>query len=114
MKYTDKQRIIRIIELWDALDSQLLKRGLTGEMILADQYQQWAITTPLYNIGEQVSQLSNELKLTYPDVPWKLILGLRNRLVHDYDGINWNIIVDVLFEDMKPFADRLRKIAEEL
>lgn len=114
MKYTDKQRIIRIIELWDALDSQLLKRGLTGEMILADQYQQWAITTPLYNIGEQVSQLSNELKLTYPDVPWKLISGLRNRLVHDYDGINWNIIVDVLFEDMKPFADRLRKIAEEL
>lgn len=36
--------------------------------------------------------------------------GLRHRLVHDYDGINWSIIVEVLFEDMDPFVSTVEDI----
>ena len=114
MTYTDKQRIQKIIEICESLDKQIKDRNITREQILQDQFQQWAITTPLYNIGEHVSHISEEVKITYSDAPWKLISGLRNRLVHDYDGINWNIIVDVLFEDLMPFAVMLKKIVSEL
>ena len=62
------------------------------------------VTTPLYNIGEQVYQLSNELKQAHTEQPWNMVAGLRHRLVHDYDGINWSIIVEVLFQDMDPFC----------
>ena len=55
---------------------------------------------PLYNIGEQVYKLSPELKSCYPDIPWNLISGLRHRLVHDYEGINWSVIVEVVFDDI--------------
>lgn len=40
--------------------------------------------------------------------------GLRHRLVHDYDGINWSIIVEVVFEDMEPFVEEVRKILFEI
>ena len=42
------------------------------------------------------------------------VSGLRHRLVHDYDGVNWNIIVEVIFEEMEPFVRVVREIQEEL
>lgn len=83
-------------------------------MLLNDEFSQWAVTTPLYNIGEQVYQLSDEFKKRYPKQPWGMVSGLRHRLVHDYDGINWSIIVEVFFEDMEPFVEVVRKILEEM
>ena len=80
MTYTDKQRIQKIIEICESIDKQIKDRNITREQILQDQFQQWAITTPLYNIGEHVSHISEEVKSTYCDAPWKLISGLRNRL----------------------------------
>ena len=43
-------------------------------------------------------------------LPWNMVAGLRHRLVHDYDGINWTIIVEVLFQDMEPFVASVREI----
>lgn len=83
-------------------------------MALEDEYSQWAVTTPLYNIGEQVYQLSSEFKQSYPEQLWNMVTGLRHRLVHDYDGINWSIIVEVVFEDMSPFVQSLREILDNM
>ena len=100
MKKSDKERLKRIVTTWESLSEQMQKRGITSEQLLNDEFSQWAVTTPLYNIGEQVYQLTDELKKRYPEQPWNMVAGLRHRLVHDYDGINWLIIVEVVFEDI--------------
>lgn len=43
-----------------------------------------------------------------------MVAGLRHRLVHDYDGINWSIIVEVLFVDMNPFIEGVKKVLAEM
>ncbi len=111
MKKPDRERIRKILETWDALQAQLDERGITGEQLLRDEFLQWAVTTPLYNIGEQVYLIGAELKARYPDVPWSAVAGLRHRLVHDYEGINWSIIVEVIFDEMPGFIASLREIA---
>lgn len=110
MKKSDKERLKKIISTWDDLSRQMQQRGITPELLLEDEFSQWAVTTPLYNIGEQVYQLSSEFKAAYPEQPWNMVAGLRHRLVHDYDGINWTIIVEVVFTDMEPFVDAVRGI----
>ena len=67
---------------------------------MADEALQWLVTTPLYNIGEQAYCLSDVYKSRHPEISWHMISGLRHRLVHDYDGTNWNVIVDVVFEEI--------------
>lgn len=114
MKKSDEERLKKIVSTWESLDKQLKERCITKEMLLDDEFSQWAVTTPLYNVGEQVYQLSDELKKNYPEQPWNLVARLRHRLVHDYDGINWSIIVDVVFEDMQPFVDAVKRILEEM
>ena len=79
-------------------------------MLLNDEFSQWAVTTPLYNIGEQVYKISNELKKENSEIPWSVVSGLRHRLVHDYDGINWSIIVEVVFDEMDNFIKLIEKL----
>lgn len=88
------------------------RHNITKAILLEDTFLQWAVTTPLYNIGEQVYQLSKEFKQTYPEQPWFAVAGLRHRLVHDYESINWNMIAEVLFNDLPKFAEELEKILE--
>lgn len=114
MRKTDKERLKKIVEVWEKLNKHMQDQNITSERLLKDEFAQWAITTPLYNIGEQVYQLSDELKKRYPEQPWNMVAGLRHRLVHDYEGINWTIIVEVVFEDMDPFVLEIKKILEEI
>ena len=114
MKKTDTERLKKIIALWDALHHEIRERGITEEMLLDDQFSQWAVTTPIYNIGEQVYQLSPDFKKAYPDVPWSVVSGLRHRLVHDYDGINWSLIAEVIFRDMAPFVQQVDQLLSTL
>mgnify|MGYP004442653825 FL=1 len=99
----DKQRLIKILSNWDNLQQEFEKRGITKEDVLNDSFVQWAVTTPLYNIGEHVNNLSKDFVVQYPQIPWSKIAGLRHRLVHNYDGTNWNIIVEVIYEDFPAF-----------
>lgn len=82
-------------------------------MLLNDEFSQWAVTTSLYNIGEQVYKISNELKKENSEIPWSVVSGLRHRLVHDYEGINWTIIVEVVFDEMGEFIDSIEKLINE-
>lgn len=114
MKKTDVERLRKIVTTWENLSTQISLRGLTREVLLTDEFSQWAITTPLYNIGEQVYQLTPELKAKYPQQPWNAVAGLRHRLVHDYDGINWILIVEIVFDDMPTFIQNVRTILEKI
>lgn len=77
---------------------------------MTDAFSQWAVTTPLYNIGEQVYKISDETKKQHPEIIWNVVSGLRHRLVHDYDGINWSIIVEVIFDEMDDFVKSIENI----
>lgn len=110
MKQSDTERIKKIISTWDALQRQLATRSITREQLLTDEFSQWAVTTPLYNIGEQVYKISEETKAQHPEIIWNVVSGLRHRLVHDYDGINWSIIVAVIFDEMDDFVKAVKAI----
>ena len=110
MKISDKERLKKIINTWAALKKQIEERHITRELLLNDEFSQWAVTTPLYNIGEQVYMLSADFKKAHSDIPWSVVSGLRHRLVHDYEGINWSIIVEVIFDEMDDFVNSIEKL----
>ena len=98
--YDIASTLLRIIE----------ERSITAEAIETDIETQWLITTPLYNIGEQANALSEEFLEHHPDVPWIQIAGLRHRLVHDYEGTNWSLISQVVFNDIPMLVQSLLNI----
>lgn len=110
MKLSDKERLKKIVNTWAALQVQMEEHQITRELLLNDEFSQWAVTTPLYNIGEQVYMLSADFKQAHPDILWNVVSGMRHRLVHDYEGVNWSIIVEVVFDEMDVFVKSIQSL----
>ena len=110
MKYSDEQRIQKIYENARKLTDYLSEHEITKDALLNDYALQWLVTTPLYNIGEHAYYLSDEFKAAHPEIEWFMIAGLRHRLVHDYDGTNWNIIAEVVFEELSVLVKQIEEM----
>ena len=113
MRYSDQQRINKIYDYASRLHKYMQDNNVAREALLTDFSLQWLVTTPLYNIGEHAYYLSEEYKLEQGEIPWSMISGLRHRLVHDYDGTNWNMIVEVVFEEIPVLLDQLRELIDK-
>ena len=113
MKYSDIQRVEKINLTAGKLLAYLDDAGITAQMVLEQEPIRWAITTPLYNIGEHAYNLSSEFKEKYPEIPWVKISGLRHRLVHNYDDTNWSLICTILFEVLPEFKKSIENILRQ-
>ena len=110
MNEHDERNLRRIVQFAGELQSMLKARDISPEDIREDTFVQWAVTTPLYNIGEYTSHVSKELKAQHPEIPWSRVSGLRHRLVHDYERTNWEIIIHVIYCDLPDYIAQLHQL----
>ena len=71
----------------------------------------------LYNIqiiGEAVAQLPDDVKNNNPTIPWSLIKGMRNRLIHEYFGTDLPVVWNVIKNDLPIFKSDLQSIHRKL
>ena len=64
-------------------------------------------------IGELVKNISEETMEKYDNIEWVIIKSLRNKIVHDYEGIKLNFIWDIITEDIVKLKVKLEKVLEE-
>jgi uncharacterized protein with HEPN domain len=71
----------------------------------------------IFNLS-QIGELANKLDKVYinehSDIPWFKIKGLRNRIVHDYEGVNLNLIWEIIDVDIKILRKQLMKLIEQI
>jgi len=64
----------------------------------------------LSQIGELASKLENDFVENTGHIPWRKIKGMRNRIVHDYEGVQLNIIWDVLVDFIPELIDNINDL----
>ena len=64
-------------------------------------------------IGEAASRVPEEFRSGYPEVPWRQTVGIRNRLIHGYDSVNFDILWTIIQDDLPPLIEQLHRIAGE-
>ena len=69
-----------------------------------------ALTHLIQNMGEAARKVSPKTQAEHPEIPWKSITGMRHRVVHDYMSINFDIIWDVLHDDLPGLIVQLKKL----
>lgn len=67
----------------------------------------------LSNIGEYVGKLSDEIKTRYSPIPWRQVRGLRNRIAHDYTGIDYEMVFDVICSDLPKLKESFENIIRQ-
>ena len=73
-----------------------LTAGLDGQSFQADLKTQLAVLYELTVLGEAVKRLSLEFRDRHPNVPWRSMAGMRDKLVHDYDQVDAQRIWEVV------------------
>ncbi len=63
-------------------------------------------------MGEAVKNISSDFKRKRKEIDWKNIAGMRDKLIHQYFGVNWNILWDVIKEKLPGLKVQLEKILE--
>ena len=75
--------------------------GQTFESFQSDDMLQEACVFNVLQIGElSHSELSEEFKKAHPEIAWREMYGLRNRIVHDYEGVNIRLVWEIIRDDI--------------
>lgn len=69
-----------------------------------------AVTRKFEIIGEAANRIPKNIQEKYPEIPWSYMIGMRNKIIHDYDGINLMIVFDSAKEDLAKLLPLLEKI----
>ena len=64
----------------------------------------------LSQIGEISSKVDRAFEEEHPEIPWRQIYGLRNRIVHDYEGVNKQLVWEIISDDLPALRGKLEKI----
>jgi len=105
-----KDDTIYLLHIRDAID-RIFTYTTDGESAFKNDLKtQDAVIRNFEIIGEATKKLSDTLKTKHPDIPWRKITGMRDRLIHDYFGVSLNIVWDTIIN----FLPELKKKIEGL
>jgi len=81
---------------------------------LESELIQSAVTRQLQIMIQSTFKLPEELKAQHPEIEWQKLKNFRNRLVHDYDGVELSIIWRVVENNLIPLRDTVQQILDSL
>ena len=89
---------------------QTFIRGLEKEAFLNDHKTQSAVLYQLIVMGEAVKRLSDELRAQHLDIPWSLIAGMRDHLIHGYDIVDWDEVWKTATSDVPDLLSKIEPL----
>ena len=103
--------------LGDMLESALkIKRyveGMDYESFISDEKTVDAVVRNFEIIGEAANRIDPDFKIRNPELEWKRIRGFRNRIIHEYFGIDFEIVWTIIEEDIDTLIDWLEVLVNE-
>ena len=93
-----------------AEEARRFSEGKSREDLTGDRELTLALVKTIEIIGEAANKISLEYRNTNPQIPWRSIIGMRNRLIHAYFDINLDILWQTVADDLPPLIEALSKI----
>ena len=87
--------------------------GLDFERFTADDKTVFAVIRALEIIGEAAKKVPKSVRNRYPQVPWREITGIRDKLIHDYFGVNMEVVWKTVQEDLPILRPLVTQMVDE-
>lgn len=111
-KRENKVFLVDIKEAIERIESYIKK--LDYEDFLQDLKTQDATVRNIEIIGEAVKNITIDFKKKYNDIEWKKLAGLRDKIIHYYFGVNWDIVWDVIKNKLPELKNNIQRILSKI
>jgi len=112
MKRTYRDYILDILTSIQEIEEFV--EGMNFEDFVEDRKTVNAVIRSLEVMGEAVKKIPLEIREKYQEIPWKYIAGMRDKLIHEYHGVDLEIVWEVIEKEIPPLKPKFEKILEEL
>lgn len=100
---------VRLQHLLDAAHKAVaVTAGKQRSDLEQDEILALALARLLEIIGEATKHLSEAFRASHPEIPWRLMAGTRDRLIHGYFDVDLDIVWSIVTEDLPPLIEKLR------
>jgi len=107
----DERELSYFIDILECIhDVQKFTESVSFQEFENDKMRKLAVERQLEVIGQAANKISKETQQTYPSIPWERIIGLRNRLAHDYGDILAKRIWDICHSSIQSLLESILKI----
>ena len=111
-KKPDRDRM-RLLDMRDAAEkARRIATGRTRADLDSDDMLDLALVKAIEIIGEAANHVSEDTRALAPDIDWGKIIGMRNRLIHDYTNINLDVLWEVITYQLPPLITALNRLIE--
>lgn len=88
-------------------------KGLIYDEFVKDEKTVFAVIRAIEVIGEASKNISLDFRKKHKDLPWKEMSGTRDKLIHGYFGVDYEVIWKTIKEDLPPLKEKLEKLVQE-
>jgi len=96
-----------------AREAAAMARGRSRADLDTDRKLNLSLTRLVEIIGEAAARVPEDFRSRHPEVPWRATVGLRNRLIHAYDVVDFDILWDVVQQDIPSLIVQLENILKQ-
>ena len=87
-----------------------ISKGLSKEEFEKSPLHQDSVMFRMIQISENSDRLSMEFKSRYSEIGWQMMKGMRNRIVHEYGGVDLKIVYDAVKKDIPEFYETIKNL----
>ena len=110
-----KRDKVYLKHILDAISNiEKFMEGVSKEAFFSNVEKQYAVLRGLEIIGEATKNLSDKLKTKYPQVPWKETAGMRDKLIHQYFGVDLELVWETIRTDLPELKNQIVRILREM
>src|SRR5258705_1261282 len=111
----NERDLTRLRDMLDAAhDARSFVSGRTREMLENDKMFAFALVRAIEIIGEAASRVTMETQISLPQIQWREIIGMRNKIIHDYLDVDYRLVWDVAMDDLaRPLVELEKSLPPE-